>query len=145
MFLLTVRINCHSEPLLSLSWSDVEKIKEQGFIETDKHKTGYAYDISLTIHDEEFCWLERLKSQHFLEFGVNPEMVFPSSSNGVEHSYTRFLRQVLRNHFPQVTSEKDFHSNSLRKMRDTYMNEHRDQTPDSLRMHLKQTGHTEKT
>ena len=53
MFLLTVRINCHSEPLLSLSWSDVEKIKEQGFIETDKHKTGYAYDISLTIHDEE--------------------------------------------------------------------------------------------
>ena len=146
MFLLTVRINCRSGPLLSLSWSDVEKIKEQGFIETDKHKTEYAYEITLTIQNEQFCWLERLKSQHFLEFGVNSEMVFPSSSNGVEHSYARFLRQVLRSHFPQVSSDKDFHSNSLRKMWATHMNKHRDQLPDSLRrMHLKQTGHTEST
>ena len=146
MFILPVRINCRSGPLLSLTWDDVEKIKELGFIETDRHKTGFAYDISLTIESEQFEWLDRLKEQQFLEYEVNSSMVFPSSTNGIEHSYTRHLRQVLRYHFLDVSHDQDFHSNSLRKMWDTYMEENRDRVPDSLRrLHLKQTGHSEST
>ena len=146
MFILTVRINCRSGPLLSLSWDDVDKIKEFGFIETDRHKTGVAYDVSIIIEPEQISWLDRLKEQHFAEFGVNSSMVFPSSTNGMEHSYARFLRQVLLQHFPDVSHEKDFHSNSLRKMWDTYMDKNRELIPDSLRrMHLKQTGHSEST
>ena len=147
IFILGVRINCRSGPLLSLTWDDVEKIKELGFIETDRHKTGFAYDISLTIESEQFEWLDRLKEQQFLEYEVNSSMVFPSSTNGIEHSYTRHLRQVLRYHLSDVSHDQDFHSNSLRKMWDTYMEENRDRVrADSLRrLHLKQTGHSEST
>ena len=148
-FILSLRVNCRSGPLLDLTWEDVGEIKRVGHIETSRHKTGHIFDVSITIQDDQLHWLSRMRKQYTKEFQVASEKVFPSSTNLKEHSVARFMREVFLKFFgdeiPNVL-EKDFHSNSLRKMWDTYIHKNRDKIPSDLReMHLRQTGHSEYT
>ena len=148
-FILSLRVNCRSGPLLDLTWEDVDEIKRVGHIETSRHKTGHIYDVAITIQDDQLPWLNRMRKQYTDEFQVASEKVFPSSTNLREHSVARFMREVFLKFFGDEIStvlEKDFHSNSLRKMWDTYVHKNRDKIPLDLReMHLRQTGHSEYT
>ena len=148
-FILSVRLNCRSGPILALTWDDILKIQREGQIETNRHKTGHLYDVIITIQSDQHPWLRRMKDQICKEFKKESILVFASPTNAVEHSVPRYMRDVIKGLFKDLSKEtlnKDFHSTSLRKMWDTYVNDNRDKIPGTLRnLHLRQTGHTENT
>ena len=125
------------------------KIRTEGKLGTNRHKTGHLHDVMITVQDDQYPWLKRQKEQFRKEFKNDSSLVFASPANTIEHSVPRYLRETIRGLFrdlPKESLDKDFHSNSVRKMWDTFINDHRDSIPESLRnLHLRQTGHSEST
>ena len=81
--ILSFRLNCRAGPLLNLTWEDIETIKKVGSLDTDKHKTGRYYDVTIQIQPDQLKWLKRLKARFVKEFKVAPTLVFASSANKV--------------------------------------------------------------
>ena len=142
---LSFRLNCRSGVLLNLTWEDVHTIKKTGSLETDRHKTGRFYDVTVKIEADQQTWLKRLRKQYIREFKTHSDLVFPTSCNTVDHSMSRTIRSVLNNLFGDAI-EKDFHANSVRKMWDTHFYSNREAMGAVVfNSHLEQTGHTEAT
>ena len=138
---MSFRLCCRAGPILNLTWSDVHTIKKTGYLETDHHKTGRLYDVTIKIEQDQFRWLNRLKNRFVREFRTEPKYVF-SSSNKVEHSMAKNLKTVLSQLFNKDHS-KDFHATAVRKIRDTHFHKNRKKMNDSVfNAHLHQTGHT---
>ena len=143
--ILSFRLNCRSGVLLNLTWEDVHTIKKTGSLETDRHKTGRFYDVTVKIEADQQTWLKRLRKQYIREFKTHSDLVFPTSCNTVDHSMSRTIRSVLNNLFGDAI-EKDFHANSVRKMWDTHFYSNREAMGAVVfNSHLEQTGHTEAT
>ena len=131
--------------MLNLTWDDVHTIKKVGRLDTDKHKTGRLYDVTLKIEDDQHSWLKRLRKQYIKEFQTHSELVFPTTSNTVDHSMSRTIRSVLTDLFGEKL-DKDFHANSVRKMWDTHFYKNRESLGSAaFTSHLEQTGHTAET
>ena len=103
----------------------------------------------ITIQEDQYPWLRKQKQQFLKELKNESNLVFAPPTNIVEHSVPRYLRDVMRDNFRDLqreTLKKDFHSNSSRKMWDTYVNDSRESILENLReLYLKQTAHSEKT
>ena len=144
--MLSFRLNCRAGPLLQLTWKDVESIKQNGVMETDRHKTGRFYDVSIVIENDQHKWLKRLKRRFVKEFSTEPDLVFPATNNKYEHSMAKNIKSVLTELFDPNLSNKDFHATAIRKMWDTHFHNNRKNYQDSLfTSHLQQTGHTAAT
>ena len=102
VLVLSFRLNCRAGPLLHLTWEDVNVIKKVGSLETDAHKTGKYYDVTIQIQSDQMKWLKRLKSRFVKEFRMVPTLVVASPTNKVEHSMSKNIRAVLsRKRFPR--------------------------------------------
>ena len=144
--ILSFRLNCRAGPLLHLTWDDVESIKKHGQLETDRHKTGRFYDVTIRIQPDQMKWLKRLKSRFVKEFKTAPTLVVSSSVNKVEQSMARNIRTLLSQLFEDKTGNKDFHATAVRKMWDTHFHQNRRNFKESVfNSHLHQTGHTGET
>ena len=142
---LSFRLNCRSGPILNLNWYHVHCIKKNGYLETDHHKTGSHYDVTLKIEDDQHLWLKRMRKQFIKEFRISPTLVFPTSCNTVDHSMARTIRVVLGNLFHGPDVQKDFHATAVRKMWDTHFYRNKDSLGDKFTAHFEQTGHSEAT
>ena len=121
--ILSFRLCCRAGTILNLTWSDVHTIEKTGYLETDHHKTGRLYYVTIEIEQDQFRWLKRLKSRFVREFRTEPKYVF-SSSNKVEHSMAKKMKTVLSQLFNKDHS-KDFHATAVRKMWDTHFHKNR--------------------
>ena len=143
--ILAFRLNCRSGPLLNLTWEHVRTIKKTGSLDTDQHKTGRYYDVTIKIENDQHAWLKRLRKQYIREFVTHSDLVFPTALNTVDHSMSRTIRSVLTNIFGDSLG-KDFHANSVRKMWDTHFYKNKENLGSAVfTSHLEQTGHTEAT
>ena len=143
--ILSFRLNCRSEPILNLTWDDVQTIKQTGALETSQQKTGSFYDVKLKIEDQH-VWLKMMRRQFIKEFQTLPTFLFPTSNNTVDHSMSRTIRTVLGNLFHHLkVVDKDSHSKAVRRMWDTHFYRNKCSLGHMFAAHLEQTGHTELT
>ena len=132
-------------PLLNLTWDDVRTIKKAGFLDTDAHKTGKFYDVTIRIECDQHKWLKRLIKRFIKELKISSNLVFPAPTNIVEHSMAKNIRVVSSQLF-EKRSDKDFHATAVRKMWDTHFHNIRKSYKDSVfNSHLEQTGHSANT
>ena len=75
VFLLQLRLNTRSGPIMSLKWEDLslleEKEKENGgrrLLTTNRHKTGTIFDLGLYIEKDQRPYLENMKQQFVKEY-----------------------------------------------------------------------------
>ena len=66
--ILSFRLCSSSGPLLNPTWDDVRTIRKSGSSDTDQHKTGRLYDVTLKIEEDQHSWLKRLRKQYVREF-----------------------------------------------------------------------------
>ena len=139
--ILSFRLNCRAGPLLHLTWNDVEVIKSEGKLDTDRHKTGRYYDVTIVLQQDQLKWLRRMRRRYVKEFKQEPSLVIASSVNRVEQSMSKNIRSVLAHLFEDKVGNKDFHATAVRKMWDTHFHNNRRQFKDSVfNSHLQQTG-----
>ena len=144
--ILSFSLYCRSGPILNLTWDDVQTIKQTGALETDQHKTGSFYDVTLKIEEDQHVWLKRMRRQFIEEFQTSPTFVFPTSNNTVDHSMSRTIRTVLGNLFQDLKDvDKESHSKAVKKMWDTHFYRNKYSLEHMFAAHLEQTGHTELT
>ena len=90
-----------------------------------------------------------MKEQYLREYKNMSTLVFASSNDSIEHSLPRYMRDVIRDIFKELSKNLFsiyFPSNSVRKMWGTFVNDNRDKIPESFQiLHLRLTGHTENT
>ena len=143
---LSFRLNCRAGPLLNLTWEDVKTIQKLGALDTDAHKTGKFFDVTIQTQEDQFKWLKRLKSRYVKEFKVVPTLVFASPTNKVEHSLSKNIRVVLSQLFGKKDGVKDFHATAVRKTWDTHFHTNQQKYKDSVfTSHLHQTGRSAST
>ena len=143
---LSSTMNGRVGPLMDLTWEDVKKIKQDGKITSDKHKTGHFYDHELKIRPEQFPWLYRLRKEFEKKYGYRGKLVFATSQDTRDHSMAATIRKVLANHFEDHILEKDYHGTPIRKMWDTYFHYNADEIPAEARaFHSIQSAHTKDT
>ena len=142
---MNIRLNIRAGPILALTWDDMTKIREDGYILSSEHKTGSYYDITITVDEDQLKWLERLKEQYFTEFNTISSAVMPSSANDTEHSMARNIQQFVFKEYDQ-TGKYDYNSNAIRKSWDTYVNRNAGRMSSAaLASHYQQSGHTKET
>ena len=142
--LLSFRLNCRAGPILNLTWSDVKTMKKTGYLETDRHKTGRYCDVTVRIESDQQKWLKRLKSRFVKEYRTEPNFVFASPTNKVEHSMAKNIKSVLSQLFDKDYC-KDFYATAVRKMWDTHFHNRKKFKDSVFNSHLQQTGHTANT
>ena len=128
-------------PLLHLTWDEVEVIKSEGKLDTDRHKTGRYYDVTIELQQDQLKWLRRKRRMYVKESKQEPSLMFASSVNRVEQSMSKNIRSVLAHLFEDKVGNKDFHATAGRKMWDAHFHNNRQQFKDSVfNSHLQQTG-----
>ena len=141
---LSFRLNCRSGPILNLIWDDVPTIKQTGALETDQHKTGSFYDVTLKIEDQH-VWLKRMRRQFIKAFQMSPTLVFPTSNITVDHSMSRTIRTVLGNLFHVLKDVDKISTQQLSGKCGTLIFTEIRTLWHMFAAHLEQTGHTELT
>ena len=127
-----------------MTWSDVKTIKKTGYLETERHKTGRYCDVTVRIESDQQKWLKRLKSRFVKEYRTEPNFVFASPTNKVEHSMAKNIKSVLSQLFDKDYC-KDFYATAVRKMWDTHFHNRKKFKDSVFNSHLQQTGHTANT
>ena len=143
---LSSTMNGRVGPLMDLTYDDVKRIKTHGKLTSDNHKTGHYYDQEIKISEEQFPWLQRLRSEFKKKCGFRPKLVFATSKDTKDHSMAATIRKVLSKFFDDDVLEKDYNGTSIRKMWDTYFHYHSDEIPTEARaFHAIQSSHTKET
>ena len=146
-FLLQLRLNTRTGPLVHFKWSEFEQICETNQpILSDKSKTGNYYEVLIFIEDDQRQFLCNMREQYLNEFPYQPTYVFSSSVNTVERSISRHLREVFYSLFGDNPDEVRFNANSIRKFWERRWKLIKSNFSEGItKAHFAQTGHTEKT
>ena len=148
-FVLQVRLNTRSGPLLDLNWEEFQVIEETDeALTTDKHKTGKFYLVHLYIQEDQRPLLKKMRDTFMTENGVESKFVFASKKNKVEKSISRHLQQTFHDLFGDNPSDVRFNANSIRKFweRRWKILKLINNISDGVnKAHLAQTAHNEKT
>ena len=144
---MQVRLNCRSGPILELSWTDCRTIFETDEpLQTDRHKTGKYYLVSLYVHRDQQKFLEKQKQSFEKEYGISPYYVFSSSKNKVEKSISKRLQEVFAKFFNDNPEEVRFNANSIRKYWERRWLTLKNNVPEGVsKAHFAQTAHSEQT
>ena len=144
-FLMQVRLNTRSGPLLKLKWQQFENILKKGLtLETDDHKTGHVCDVCLRLEKDQIQFFEEMRSRTVELYGHETEFVFSNSKFTQETRMAQLLCMTFQELFGDDPDEVRFNANSVRKFW-----EKRIQAigiPSNLmNAHLAQTAHAPKT
>ena len=144
-FLMQVRLNTRSGPLLKLKWKQFENILKKGLtLETDDHKTGHVYDVCLRLEKDQIQFFEEMRSRTVELYGHETEFVFSNSKFTQETRMAQLLCMTFQELFGDDPDEVRFNANSVRKFW-----EKRIQAigipSNFMNAHLAQTAHAQKT
>ena len=115
-FLMQVRLNTTSGPILKLKWETFENKLSKGLVhETDDHKTGHVYDVALMIQPDQVEFLWELKRRCEQESGQQQALIFANGKNNVETRMPQLLNLAFAELFGDDPSEVRFNANSIRK------------------------------
>ena len=167
-FLLQLRLNIRQGPILSLTWSAVDQMVEQRKAKTqtdensssnneschsgstdpneieltNRHKTGYIDPVALHIRNDQLPLLQHLRNNFKKTYQFNPKYVFGNTVNKCETTASSQVTIVFRKFFGDDPAKFKFNSNSIRKYRDTRINELRGELSDQfLQSHFGQAAH----
>ena len=146
-FVMQVRLNCRNGPILDLSWADCETIFQTDEpLETDKHKTGKYYLVSLYVHKDQRKFLLQQKLTFEKEYGISPFYVFSSSKNKIEKSFSKHLQEAFAKFFNENAEEVRYNANSIRKYWERRWLTLKKSAPEGVsKAHFAQTAHSEQT
>ena len=115
-FLMQVRLNTRSGPILKLNWETFENKLSKGLVhETDDHKTGHVYYVALMIQPDQVEFLWKLKRRCEQESGQQQALIFANGKNNVEKRMPQLLNLAFAELFGDDPSEVRFNANSIRK------------------------------
>lgn len=144
---MAIRLNIRAGPLLNITWTDIEKIKKEGFVRSSKHKTGYKYDLTISVQDDQLPCLDRIRQKFTEVYRFESQFVLSSTADDEEHSMCRYIKNFLISEFgEEFCYYYDYNSTSLRKSFENYINSNkRNLSSSGLAAHFEQSGHTEAT
>ena len=147
-FILQVRLNTRSGPILHLDWDDLAVIEEtEEPVATDRHKTGKYFAVHLFLQEDQRALLKKMRDCFFSENGIESQYIFASKKNKVERSISRHLQETFQDLFGDSLSEVRFNANSIRKYWERRWKEIKMKiqiTEGVNKAHLAQTAHGEK-
>ena len=143
-FLMQVRLNTRSGPLLELKWQQFENILKKGLtLETDDHKTGHVYDVGLRLEKDQIQFFEEMRSRTVELYGQETKFVFSNSKFTQEKRMAQLLCMTFQEIFGDDPDEVRFNANSVRKFWEKIQ---AIGIPSNLmNAHLAQTAHAQKT
>ena len=148
-YILQVRLNTRSGPILQLDWNDLALIEQtEEPVATDRHKTGKYFAVHLFVQEDQKTLLKKMRDCFFSENGLESQFIFASKKNKVERSISRHLQETFQDLFGDSPSEVRFNANSIRKFWERRWKEIKVKTPITEgvnKAHLAQTAHGEKT
>ena len=144
-FLMQVRLNTRSGPLLKLKWHQFENTLKKGLtLETDDHKTGHVYDVCLRLEKDQIQFLEEMRSRTIQLYGHSTDLVFSNSKFTQETRMAQLLSMTFQELFGDDPDEVRFNANSVRKFWEKRIQAMGVPT-NLMHAHLAQTAHAQKT
>ena len=144
-FLLQIRLNVRSGPLLNITWSAFDTYLRNGLVyETNEHKTGKFYDVAIKMESDQVLFINELRQRMNFEFGSPSVFVFSNKKNCPETRMAFLISEAFTDLYGDNPEEVRFNANSVRKfwekrVTELQLNENEKQA------HLAQTAHSETT
>ena len=144
-FLMQVRLNTRSGPLLKLKWHHFDHTLKKGLtLETDDHKTGHVYDVCLRLEKDQIHFFEEMRSRTIQLYGHETDFVFSNSKFTQETRMAQLLNMTFQELFGDDPEEVRFNANSVRKFWEKRI-QAMGVSSNLMHAHLAQTAHAQKT
>ena len=113
-FLLQIRLNVRSGPLLNITWSAFDTYLRNGLVyETNEHKTGNYYDVDIKMESDQVLFLNELRQRTHFQFGSPSVFVFSNKKNCPETQMAFLISEAFTDLYGDNPEEVRFNANSV--------------------------------